>query len=177
MKPGFVRDLVYALARQPIPTHEYAQATTGFTGQGIPLWQHTCGHIEAFTPEQKAEIELDAFLAALPPATPRRLLHSEEETTCRGFETSEVHLERLCEDCDVVRMSRCSLGEIEDRYHVGRISQDQYEAYSYAWALLSPTGSRPEWRTTPEDPTVRRIARKLIRVKGFEVPAELAVTR
>ena len=121
--------------------------------------------------------ELAEFLATLPPASPRQLLHSEEEVTCPIIDAPDnYHFEGRCEDCDVKYMSRCSLGEIEDRYHVGRISQDQYEAYCLAWALLSPTGN-PDRVLIPEIPAVRRIARKLIRAKGFEVPAELAVTR
>lgn len=123
---------------------------------------------------RKRTRQLAESLAPLPPASPRQLLHSEEEITCPIIAGADnYHFEGHCEDCDAKYLSRCSLGEIEDRYHVGRISQDQFEAYSYLWALLSPTGSRPEWRATPEDQTVRRIARKLLRVRGFDIPAEL----
>ena len=47
MKAGFVRNLVYAIARQPIPTHEYVQATDV---DGYSLWQHVCGCVESFPP-------------------------------------------------------------------------------------------------------------------------------
>lgn len=103
------------------------------------------------------------------------LLHASDETTCPIVDTpGNYHFEMRCEDCDVKHLSRSTLGNVEDRYRTGRITQDEYEAYCYVWALLSPSGSRPEWRRTPEIPAVRRIARKLLRAHGVEIPSKLA---
>ena len=120
--------------------------------------------------------EFATFLNTLPPAESRhaRMLHNAEETTCPILDAPDnYHFEGRCEDCDAKYQSRMTLGKIEDLYHTGRVTQDQYEAYRYVWALLSPTGSSPEWADTPEDPTVRRIARKLLRSRAFEVPINL----
>ncbi|OQQ13041.1 hypothetical protein B0675_40195 [Streptomyces sp. M41(2017)] len=102
------------------------------------------------------------------------MLNTGEQITCPAFdEPGNYHFERLCEDCDVKTLSRLNLGQVEDRYQVGRIWQNQFEAYMYVWALLSPAGSRPQWRETPTSPDVRRIARKLLTLRGFDVPAAL----
>ncbi|MFF2184623.1 hypothetical protein [Streptomyces sp. NPDC058155] len=102
------------------------------------------------------------------------MLNTNEEITCEVlYEPGNYHFERRCEDCDAKYMSRMTLGQIEDRYLTGRISQDQFEAYMYIWATFSPNGSHPEWKATPSDAPVRRIARKLIKVRGFEIPAAL----
>lgn len=99
--------------------------------------------------------------------------HTAEETTCLVLnEPDNYHFEGRCEDCDVKYLSRMSLGVVEDRYNVGRVTQDEYEAYTLAWALLSPTGN-PAAVTVSEIPAVRRIARKLLRAKGLDVPAAL----
>lgn len=103
------------------------------------------------------------------------MLHTDETKTCPIVdEPGDYHFEMRCEDCDVAQLVRLNLGQVEDRYHVGRITQDEFEAYMYVWATLSPSGSRPEWRTAPERPDVRRITRKLLRAKGRVLPAELA---
>ncbi|MET7867945.1 hypothetical protein [Micromonospora taraxaci] len=105
---------------------------------------------------------------------PVQMLHTDEWATCTVLtEPGNYHLEGRCEDCGVATLARLNLGEVEDRYHVGRVTQEQYEAYCHLWATLSPTGSRPEWRDVPQDPTVLRIARKLCRAKGLTAPAHL----
>lgn len=102
------------------------------------------------------------------------MLHTEEQTTCPIVDArGDWHFELRCEDCDIRRLSRATLGQVEDRYHVGRITQDQYEAYRHVWARLSPHGGQPARRDTPETPAVRRLVRKLLRARGFAVPAEL----
>lgn len=102
-----------------------------------------------------------------------QMLHTNEESTCPVLdEPDNYHFEARCEDCDVKYLSGMSLGQVEDRYNVGRVTQDEYEAYTLAWALLSPTGN-PAAVTVSDIPAVRRIARKLIRAKGLDVPAAL----
>lgn len=105
------------------------------------------------------------------------MLHADEGTACPLVDDpTNYHFEMRCEDCDVKRLARMPLADVEARYHTGRITQDEFEAYMYVWALLSPSGSRPEWRATPRISDVRRIARKLLRVHGAEIPAELVAT-
>lgn len=90
------------------------------------------------------------------------MLHTDDDITCPVLaEPGNYHFELRCEDCDAATLARLSLGQVEDRYRVGRVTQDEFEAYMHVWAALSPAGSAPEWRATPEDPTVLRIARKL----------------
>lgn len=102
------------------------------------------------------------------------MLHTDEQTTCPIVEApGDHHFELRCEDCDVARLARATLGQVDDRYRVGRVTQDQYEAYCHVWALLSPHGGQPAWRRTPEIPAVQRIVRKLLRARGLIVPAEL----
>lgn len=81
------------------------------------------------------------------------------------------HFELRCETCDVRRMSRLSLDAVQSQYHQGRLTQEDYEAYSYVHWLLSPYRGTP---TAPEHPQVRRIARKLLRARSFDVPEELS---
>ncbi|MER6183095.1 hypothetical protein [Streptomyces sp. NPDC001652] len=102
------------------------------------------------------------------------MLNTSELITCPTFdEPGNFHFELRCEDCDAQRLSRLNLGQVDDRYRQGRVTQNGFEAYMYVWALLSPAGSRAEWRETPEDPTVRRIARKLLTLRGTPIPAGL----
>lgn len=101
-----------------------------------------------------------------------KMRHASDEITCPILdERDNYHFEMRCEDCDVQRLSRMNLGDVEDRYRTGRITQDEYEAYCYVWALLSPTGN-PDRVPAPEIPAVRRIARKLLRARGFDIPTE-----
>lgn len=103
----------------------------------------------------------------------RKMPHSAEETTCPILDDpTNYHFEGKCEDCDAKYLSRMNLGKVEHLYHTGRVTQGQYEAYTLAWTLLSPTRD-PAKAQVSEDPTVRRIARKLIRAKGLDVPAAL----
>lgn len=104
------------------------------------------------------------------------MLNTQENVSCPIVDAADnYHFEGRCEDCDVKVMGRLSLGEIEDRHSQGRLSQDQLDAYRWVWALLSPAGSNPHWKNQPyvRDPAVRRIARKLCRVRGFDVPDQL----
>lgn len=104
-------------------------------------------------------------------------LNTTESITCPLiYEVGNFHFEGRCEDCDVLYASRMNLGTVEDRYRDGRIGQDLFEAYHYVWALKSPTGSHPEWSATPTIPAVRRIARKLLIIRDFDVPPELEGT-
>lgn len=104
----------------------------------------------------------------------RVLLNSSEFATCPVLDAPDnYHFEGRCEDCDVKTLGGLSLGAVEYRYHVGRLTQSQFEAYMYVWALLSPTRSGGDWGRTPEIPNVRRIARKLLRARGVEIPVGL----
>lgn len=102
--------------------------------------------------------------------------HQGEEVTCPIVnQQGNYHFEMVCEDCDVKVLSRLNLGQVEDRFEQGRITHDQFDAYRWVWALLSPTGSNPHWTNQPyvTDPDVRRIARKLCRVRQFPIPEQL----
>lgn len=100
-----------------------------------------------------------------------RMFHTQEEKTCPVVDVQgDYHLEGRCEDCDVRTLSRLTLGEVEDRHHAGRITQEQYEAYDYVHSLLSGTRYT---LAVPAAPAARRIARKLLRAHGDAIPAEL----
>lgn len=102
------------------------------------------------------------------------MLHTAEQQTCPLVGTpGDFHFQLRCEDCDVQRLARATLDQIDEHYRAGRITQDQYEAYCHLWALLSPHGGQPAWRSAPEIPAVQRIVRKLLRARGMAVPAEL----
>lgn len=97
--------------------------------------------------------------------------HRDESDRCSIMSGSgDFHFELKCEDCDVKRMSRLSMDKVDDLYRQGRITQDDFEAYGYAFALLSPYQGAP---VEPTDPHVRRIARKLLVAGSFDVPAAL----
>lgn len=81
------------------------------------------------------------------------------------------HFEGKCESCDAHTMSRLTLGQVEDRYYQGRISQLQYEGYTWTFEYLSPYRNNP---CRPFDPAVRRIARALFRYRSVEIPEVLA---
>lgn len=80
------------------------------------------------------------------------------------------HFEGRCESCDAHRMSRLTLGQVEDRYYQGRVTQIQYEAYTWAFDYLSPYRNNP---TRPFDSAVRRFARALFRYRDVEIPESL----
>jgi hypothetical protein len=119
--------------------------------------------------------EFDALLTRLPSAPTSlhdRMLHTAEEFTCSVLpQPRNYHFEGKCEDCDAHYLSRMPLGQIEDLYRTGRVTQEQYEAYTLVWALLSPTRDPSLPDPMIEDPIVRRVARKLCRAKGLPIPA------
>jgi hypothetical protein len=96
--------------------------------------------------------------------TDRRMHNASDRIMCDIAYTGSGnrHLELRCEDCDVLRMSRLTLGSLEDQYHTGRVTQDDYEAYTYVFSTLSGLHANP---TVPSFPAVRRIARKLLAVR------------
>lgn len=100
-----------------------------------------------------------------------RRKHRDESDPCTTRNGSgDFHFELRCEDCDVLRMSRASLDKVDDLYRQGRATQDDFEAFGYVFALLSPYQGNP---AAPTDPDVRRIARKLLVARSFDVPAAL----
>ena len=103
--------------------------------------------------------------------TTDHMLYTQEEQACPVADVlGNYHFEGRCEDCDARTLSRLTLGEVEDRYHTGRVTQEQYDAYDYVHSLLS--GIRYTL-AVPVEPAARRIARKLLRAHGDAVPAEL----
>ena len=104
------------------------------------------------------------------------MLNTAEQITCPILNAPDnYHFEGHCEDCDGKYLSRMSLGQVEDRFEQGRVTRNQFDAYRWVWALLSPVGSNPHWANQPyvTDPDVRRIARKLCRIRGFAIPDQL----
>lgn len=104
-----------------------------------------------------------------------QMMHTDEAATCPILnERNNFHFEMRCEDCDVKRLARMTYNEVRALHHQGRVTQDEFEGYCLAWDLLSPY-RYPDAVVviSAEPPAVRRIARKLIRAKGFEVPARL----
>jgi hypothetical protein len=97
--------------------------------------------------------------------------HRDESDPCTTRnEPGNYHFELKCEDCDVWRMSSASLDKVDDLYRQGRVTQDDFEAFDYVFTLLSPYQGTP---VEPTDPHVRRIARKLLVARAFDVPATL----
>ncbi|WP_327738399.1 hypothetical protein OG749_36055 [Streptomyces nojiriensis] len=107
----------------------------------------------------------------------REKFHTTEKATCPVVDIrGDYHLEGRCEDCDVAVFSRMTPDQIDYRYQTGRASQDDYEAYMHAWALLSPSGSGGGWLTVPEDVNIRRLIRKLLRARGAAIPPTLELS-
>lgn len=96
-------------------------------------------------------------------------IYASNEITCDPRRDG-WHREMVCEDCDSRRMAKLTLGDVEDRYCTGRLSQEDFEAYGYAYDFLSPIRGVPD---APVDPVVRRIARKLFALRRFNIPEEL----
>lgn len=104
------------------------------------------------------------------------MLYTAELPTCPVLEDpNDYHFELRCEDCDVQRLAGTNLGQVEGWYRAGRVTEEAHKAYALVWALLSPTGD-PSRVSIPGDPTVLRIARKLVRAKGLQMPAVLAAS-
>lgn len=98
------------------------------------------------------------------------MLNTREEIMCPVLrDKDDYHFEGVCEDCDVRRLSRMNLGQVEDHFSQGRVTRDQLDAYRWVWSYLSPHGGQPHWCSQPytQDPDVQRIARKLLRTKGY----------
>jgi hypothetical protein len=59
-------------------------------------------------------------------------------------------------------LARKTLGEAEDWYRQGVITQEQWEAYTYVWATSAFRFSDyPAWAMVPTDPAVIWIATEL----------------
>jgi hypothetical protein len=76
------------------------------------------------------------------------------------FELSENrHVHGLCFVCDAQYVCHRTLGEVEDYLHQGRISQIEYEAYTWVWATTAERlADWPRsWYEVPEDPLVQEV--------------------
>lgn len=105
-------------------------------------------------------------------------LHQDEKFTCPIMDADDnFHFELRCEDCDIRRLAKMSLGDVVDRWAVGRVTLNQYDAYRWMWAFLSPYDTYAHWcsQTYVVDPDVQRIARKLLRARKIEISAWPAV--
>ena len=74
------------------------------------------------------------------------------------------HLEGYCLECSAnyISVSRRPLSMIEDLYHVGRIGQDEWEGYTWAWATgAARFGDYPGWDTPPFSHTAREFGERL----------------
>lgn len=102
-------------------------------------------------------------------------LHTEELATCPGTGTHLTHhFGGFCEDCDVHVVSLLPSHRVGTALAgmgggVSGVRDVHYEAYQLADALLRG------YETTGDlsDPDLTRIARKLCRAKGLEIPAAL----
>ncbi len=74
------------------------------------------------------------------------------------------HLEGLCLECSAncITIARKPLSMIEDLYRAGRIGQDEWEGYTWAWATGAVRyGSYPGWDTPPFSHTAREFGERL----------------
>jgi hypothetical protein len=83
----------------------------------------------------------------------------------RGNPPGNYHFTGYCEDCDAYFLSRLTFGQVEIRYHDGRVSQDQFEAYMHCWATGAFRYSNlgVGWTDPPADPIVVRIVARIRR--------------
>lgn len=95
------------------------------------------------------------------------MLNTAEDITCDLVpQPDNYHFSMFCEDCDALALSRLTLAQVEQRYHEGWITQEEFEGYMYVWATFSPHRARPEWTIAPFDSNVLRFARKLADLIG-----------
>lgn len=97
-----------------------------------------------------------------------------EPETVPGTWLRNRHLELKCEDCEAHGLlSGVTLGQVEDRYRQGRITQRTFEAYSFIWTQLA-THFCGGGMGLPDCEDARRVARKLWRMwygeKGVSWP-------
>lgn len=68
------------------------------------------------------------------------------------------HFLGRCDECDAHYLLGKTLGAVENWYHRGMISQDQYEAYCHVWATSAyRLGDYRSWQQEPTIPEVIRI--------------------
>jgi esterase/lipase superfamily enzyme len=70
------------------------------------------------------------------------------------------HFIGLCRECDAHYMLGASRATIEDWYHLGMISQSQFEAFMHVWATGAYRyGSTEDWEKPPDLPdTLEHVA-------------------
>lgn len=99
------------------------------------------------------------------------------QTSCPALaEPGNIHFMTVhCVECNAFRMSKMNPNTVEGWYRSGHFSQDEYEAYMYAWATSAyHYGSGGAWAEEPTDPKVVEIVSAIRRHAGITVPAELA---
>ncbi|MFE7397983.1 hypothetical protein [Streptomyces sp. NPDC057557] len=79
-----------------------------------------------------------------------------------------------CVDCNAFRMAKMSPDTVESWYHYGNFSQDEYEAYMYAWATSAYRHSAGGWAEEPTEPKVLEIVAAIRRHAGLPAPTTLA---
>lgn len=79
-----------------------------------------------------------------------------------------------CVECNARRMAKMSPDTVEGWYHSGHFSQDEFEAYMYAWATSAVRYTACGWETEPTDPKVIAIVAAIRRHAGLPSPAALA---
>ncbi|MFE5828682.1 hypothetical protein ACFQ8W_00170 [Streptomyces sp. NPDC056508] len=95
----------------------------------------------------------------------------EDTSPCQG---DRGHfLVARCMECNAARLSKMSPDRVADTYHVGNVSQDEFEAYMYAWATSTVRHSAGGWATPPTNPDVVRIVAAIRRHAGIPTPVGL----
>lgn len=76
-----------------------------------------------------------------------------------------------CDDCNLSELMSKSLGQVDDLYHQGYVSQPMFEAYMHMWATSATRHSSAGagWTDEPTDPEVIELVlrfRKAIAAKA-----------
>lgn len=74
-----------------------------------------------------------------------KLINDGDQVTCPLVLRPELtngqtnrHLRLICADCELNMVRRMNLGQVEDLYNQGYVTQATWEAYAYVWAHGAP---------------------------------------
>jgi hypothetical protein len=82
-------------------------------------------------------------------------------------EAESNHFLGWCEQCDAHYMVGMTLGQVENWYRQGALSQDEYEAYMYVWVTSAPRlCDYGDWSLPPTIPGVCRIVALMQTITG-----------